>query len=336
MDHNTKDIESITFGLLSNEEILNMSVAKIDNTKLIGPSSVYDDRLGTISDIECKTCHQGSKSCVGHFGHIELAECIINPLFYKEVRDFLNCICMKCNRFLLMKEQLNLYGFLRHKGQKRFLKILEKLKKIDQCCHCDSPHPEIKYISAENSIVMIYRQKNEGKICITLTVDEIDKIFSNIPVSDVELMGFDISLVHPKNFIMKYFPVIPICARPYITTEGILCDDDLTIQIMEIIKVNNHLIEKSDKPPLPLSKRQKYLQSLKFRISTFYNNCLSEDTPVLMWNGKIKSAKEIMLGDKLIGDDGKTRVVHALFYGEDDMYEISQANGESYRVNGNH
>jgi DNA-directed RNA polymerase beta' subunit len=336
MDRVTKDIESITFGLLSSDEILKMSVAKIDNTKLIGPSSVYDDRLGTISDVECRTCHQGSKLCAGHFGHVELTEGIINPLFYKEVRDFLSCICMKCNRFLLMKDQLHLYGFMRYKGQKRFVKILEKLKKIGQCCHCDSPHPEIKYIAAENNIAMVYRQKNEGKMCIVLSVDEIDKIFNNIPVSDIELMGFDTTLVHPRNFVMKYFPVIPICARPYIMTEGILCDDDLTIQIMEIIKANNHLVEKPDQPPMQLAKKQKYLQSLKFRISTFYNNCFAPETPILMWNGKIKRADEIVIGDKLIGDDGEMRTVRALFNGEDEMYEISQADSEPYRVNGNH
>jgi len=336
MERITRDIESITFGLLSSEEILRMSVAKIDNTKLSGPSSVYDDRLGTISDVECKTCYQGSKLCTGHFGHVELVESIINPLFYKEVRDFLNCICMKCNRFLLLKEQLHLYGFMRHKGQKRFVKILEKLKKIDQCCHCDSSHPDIKYISSENNIAMVYHNKTEGKICITLSVDEIDKIFSNIPTSDIELMGFDVSLVHPRNFVMKYFPVIPICARPYIMIDGILCDDDLTIQIMEIIKANNHLVEKPDQPPMQLVKKQKHLQSLKFRISTFYNNCVAPETPILMWNGSIKRADEIIIGDRLIGDDGKMRIVHALFDGDDDMYEVSQARGDTYYVNGNH
>lgn len=336
MERITKDIESITFGLLSSEEILKMSVAKIDNTKLLGPSSVYDDRLGTISDVECKTCRQGSKLCSGHFGHVELVESIINPLFYKEVRDFLSCICMKCNRFLLMKDQLYLYGFMRYKGQKRFEKILDKLKKIDQCCHCDSPHPEIKYIAADNNIAMVYHHKNEGKICIILSVDEIDKIFNNIPISDIELMGFDISLVHPRNFIMKYFPVIPICARPYIMIDGILCDDDLTIQIMEIIKANNHLIEKPDQPPMQLVKKQKYLQSLKFRISTFYNNCVEWNTPILLWNGTIKCANDIVIGDKLIGDDGTVRTVKAIFYGEDDMYEIFQFEGNTYYVNGNH
>jgi hypothetical protein len=62
--------------------------------------------------------------------------------------------------------------------------------------------------------------------------------------------------------------VIPIACRPYIISDGNICDDDLTIQIVEIIKANNHLKE-VDGIPVPEAKRQKYLQSLKFRIATW-------------------------------------------------------------------
>ena len=46
--------------------------------------------------------------------------------------------------------------------------------------------------------------------------------------------------------------------------------------------------------PLSDTKRQKYLQTLKFRIATFYNNCLDPETPILLWNGNIKKAKDII------------------------------------------
>jgi hypothetical protein len=110
----------------------------------------------------------------------------------------------------------------------------------------------------------------------------------------------------------------------------------LTIQLVEIIKANNHL-EQVDGQPISETKKQKYLQSLKFRISTFYNNsCLAPETPVMMWDGNIKRADEIEIGDELIGDDGEIRTVQMICSGEDEMYKINQDSGDDYVVNSNH
>ena len=64
--------------------------------------------------------------------------------------------------------------------------------------------------------------------------------------------------------------------------------------------------------------------------------CVHPDTKILMFDGSIKLAKNIKLGDKLIGDDGKVRNVLNLVNGTDDMYEISQSHGKSYIVNSIH
>ena len=293
MEQDIREIESITFGVYSTKDILNMSVAKIDNTKLLGPGTVYDSCLGTIeSGEDCQTCSQDAKLCIGHFGHIELNENIIHPLFYKEVRDFLSCFCVKCYRLLLLEDQILINGFNRFKGRKRFQKILDKIKKVDDCCYCDQLQPEIKYSPTDNTLSLVYKEK--VKISIALTVGEIKTVFDNVIDEDIVLLGFDPKLVHPKNFIMEVFPVIPIAARPYVIAEGNYCDDDLTNQILEILKANRHLDRKAD-PEMSESKRQKYLQSLKFRISTFYNNSNSRAKHTT--NGRpIKGLKERLTG----------------------------------------
>lgn len=66
------------------------------------------------------------------------------------------------------------------------------------------------------------------------------------------------------------------------------------------------------------------------------NGCFSGDTKILMWNSSIKEAKDIVIGDKLIGDDGSERVVKELFRGIDNMYEIKQNKGMRYIVNSEH
>jgi DNA-directed RNA polymerase beta' subunit len=280
MDQDTREIETITFGVYSAEEIKKMAVCKIDNSKLCNndknPDSmlgtVYDPRMGTIENgSKCPTCQNSVWECPGHFGYTELNEPIIHPLFYKNVVSFLKCFCTKCFKLLITQDQINLNKLNKIKGNSRFNKILERLEKIDMCTHCSQPQPDIKYTASDNTISLVYKQKDKGKVSIIYPVDEIKKAFDNVSNNDVELLGFDPTLIHPKNLILTVFPIIPPCCRPYIVTEGNICDDDLTHQLVEIIKANNHLAQ-IEGGPMSETKKQKHLQSLKFRISTFYNN----------------------------------------------------------------
>jgi len=64
--------------------------------------------------------------------------------------------------------------------------------------------------------------------------------------------------------------------------------------------------------------------------------CLAPETLIPLWNGKIKRADELTLDDKLIGDNGTIRNIKKIIRGTGQMYEISQTNGDSYKVNYNH
>jgi DNA-directed RNA polymerase beta' subunit len=303
---NNKEIESISFGIYSPEEILKFSVCKIDNPKKSGYGSVYDNRMGTTDSLKnCEKCNQKSDNCPGHFGYIELNEPIIHPLFYRRVVNFLNCFCLKCSRLLLLKDQIYLYGLNRLKGESRFNKIQEKLKKIDMCCHsdCKNDQPLSKFSTTDNCIYKIYENKQKNKISILFTVNEIKKILDNILDEDVELLGFDPSLCHPKNFIISILPVLPPCDRPYVKAEGNMCDDDLTNQYIEIIKCNNYLSNDivRKKSEISENKRQKIISSLKFRILTTFNN--GQGKAKHTTNGRaIKGIKE-----RLAGKDGQIR-----------------------------
>ena len=182
--------------------------------------------------------------------------------------------------------------------------------------------------------------------------------------------------MHPRNLIMSQFPVIPPCARPFVLADGNICDDDLTNQILEIIKANNILKkddnEKDDDPKI-IAKKQKAVQSLKFRISTFYNNsqgkskhptngrpikglkeritgkegqlrnnlmgkrALTPETPVLMYNtGLSLRADEIKIGDIVIGDDGSPRTVINTLSGTSAIYKVKQSHGDDYCISSDH
>ena len=76
-----RSIQEIQFGLLSPEEIKNMSVAPIEYPETMDEQNLRprqlglaDPRLGSIDRaFKCGTCDENMSECPGHFGHIELA-----------------------------------------------------------------------------------------------------------------------------------------------------------------------------------------------------------------------------------------------------------------------
>jgi intein/homing endonuclease len=64
--------------------------------------------------------------------------------------------------------------------------------------------------------------------------------------------------------------------------------------------------------------------------------CLTQDTDIIMFSGKIKKAGDIIVGDLLMGDDSTPRKVLSTCTGEDDMYEVIPVKGESFKCNKEH
>lgn len=66
--------------------------------------------------------------------------------------------------------------------------------------------------------------------------------------------------------------------------------------------------------------------------------CFDPMTPILMWNGTIKKAEEIVVGDYLIDDNGNSVKVRSTISGYKGMYEIipDKNNFMSYTVTDNH
>jgi len=287
-----KDIEYIQFGISSPEHIIEHSVCKIENSKLNGPGSVYDERMGSMEQDElCVSCELPPKECPGHFGHIELNTFILHPMFMRYITNFLKCICVKCYRTVLTEDHLQFENINRYHGESRFEKCVERFEKAESCYHCDSPKPKITYQQRTNDITMKFKEKK-----IIISDIEIKKIFDNIPDTDVSLLGFNPVFMHPKNLVISVLPVIPPRARPYVIADNVTCDDDLTMQYVEIVKANKNLLD----PEINVTKREKAIQTLKFRIKTLMNNSQAKARTT---SGRpVKGIKE-----RLSGKDGLIR-----------------------------
>ena len=64
--------------------------------------------------------------------------------------------------------------------------------------------------------------------------------------------------------------------------------------------------------------------------------CLGKGTKVLMFDGTLKNVEDVVVGDKLMGDDSTARNVISLARGREEMYWVRQNKGIDYRVNKSH
>lgn len=303
-----KEISQVQFGILSEEEVMKMSVADIFKNKLPGGklvsqtqneslyNTLYDPRMGPMEPRKiCITCQVETKDCSGHFGHIRLNIKVVHPLFYKVILNFLKCFCIQCSKLLFTEEHIKLWGLHKINGESRFNRLIETVSRIRFCSICSIHQPKYTINIQDGSFVASYKLNNIVNK-VKINTDEIFQIFSKISSKDIEILGFDHTRTHPKNFILTVLPVLPPRSRPFIVADNIVSDDDLTIGYCEIIKANNNI----KNPNISETKRQKYIDSLIFRIKTLFDNSAGKAKHT---NSRpIKGIKE-----RLSGKDGLIR-----------------------------
>ncbi len=267
---NLQEIGKIEFGIMSTEDILKYSVVEITSSKVSGPNTVYDERMGPMeNNINCVTCNMNSRICPGHFGHITLNEIILHPLYYKYIVALLKCFCVNCHKLLLGKNYIKIYKLdsTSKSGETKFKYVQEQISKIEYCNECNTTQPKI--MLSDNLIYAVYKVTG-SKIPkrVNMNAHDILTIFDDITDEELLYLGINSKNTHPRSLILSHLSVIAPRSRPFVITDNMVCDDDLTIQYYDIVKVNNHLGDKN----LSETKRQKYISTLNFRIKCLMDN----------------------------------------------------------------
>lgn len=278
-----KEIKKIIFSVASTEDIKNKSVyeAKISKYTENRLNTVYDHRGGSLFNKKCETCKQYEQQCPGHFGYINLNANIIHPILFNHVFNILRCICHVCSKLLITKEHMEFGNILKLEGDRKISEIINKSKKYTKCFHCNSLRREYKIKKDPFNNIILFNND------IEISDDEIKKIFDDVDDESVNLLGIS----HPKNCCLEVFPVIPPCCRPYEFIGNTIKEDDLTKQLVEIIKVNNSILNATDK---------KYaINNLKLKIEMFCRNPKKNKN---INNENIKGIRE-----RLTGKDGQLR-----------------------------
>ncbi len=306
-------IDHIRFTVVSPDEVKRMSVAKLivpdtyneDGYPIDG--GLVDQRLGVIDPgLKCKTCGGRAKSCVGHFGHIELVRPVIHPEFSKSIYLLLQSTCESCHRILLDEAQIAelrpaIKGFITIDEEEietfpetSSLAILtKKLKSVKKCPYCGTAQQKLKF----ERPTFFYLNGNKMK------PDEIMDWLSSISNDDLSLLGIDGTATRPEWFILTALLVPPVNVRPSITLEsGERSEDDLTHKLVEVMRINQRLEQDIDAgaPQIIIDDLWELLQ---YHVTTYFNN----ETPGVPVSRHRSTRPLKTLAQRLKGKEGRLR-----------------------------
>lgn len=234
-------LKNICFSIFDKETFAKKSVCDIENPNrnLDLLYSLEDPRLGTIENWQlCGFCDKTTEECTGHFSRINVGFNFIHPLYRSIVVMVLQSICHCCNKLLLKAPEIEESNLLSKSG---FNRLKEFSAKADGKNNCMNPNcgALVKFKSSEgketNRWLSYYIKKgNELGPKKEMPVDTVLARLRAISEEDLITLGFSYDrktkklLVHPKDFIMNYIPVIPITDRPPGITESEKKDHALT------------------------------------------------------------------------------------------------------------
>jgi DNA-directed RNA polymerase beta' subunit len=152
-------------------------------------------------------------------------------------------------------------------------------------------HNQPTFVITEGKVYYFYKDKTNR---VEMTTAEIYTIFSSLRQSDLKVMGIDKSL-HPCNMVLKVIPVCPPCTRPYISMDGHIYDDDITLKYNEIIKINKAIEKEKNE-----AKKKTLTNVLEFHVGTLFDNAKGKARQI---NGRpLKGIRE-----RINGKSGRIR-----------------------------
>ena len=268
-------INEVQFGILSPEEILNRSVAHINEPNLYDSSGnpryngLFDPRMGVIErKRQCLTCKQSYVECPGHFGHIELAKPLYHMQYIVQIRKILDCVCNHCGKLLIEKNNVVIEEALSKNPEDRLdfirLKIKTKIcglflvgknktSESEELHGCGFEKPTKIGSKDFNHVQVEYIKevKNEETGDVTkevieqpYTPDMVLSIFKRISPEDALILGFSKDWCLPHWLIYTVLAVVPPSVRPSVRLHNSQrSEDDITHKYNDIIKQNNQLSE---------------------------------------------------------------------------------------------
>ena len=328
-------VNGIQFGIYSPEVIRSKSVVHITCETLYDSNGepkingLFDLRMGPIEPrVNCKTCEQTYITCPGHFGHIELPKPVFNLQFESDIVKILRCICIKCSRLLVNKNDKiikNIIALTKGNNKERFDKIFKLVQRAKNICGAiDKKHETLydnggcgaiqpsKYDSrqfrSDYEIIAEWKYENDDvpvNITQNINAEIVLAIFKRITEDDAIVMGFSPKWCMPAWLIITMLPVVPPSVRPSVRQyNSQRSEDDLTNKYYEIIKWTKMLKDKLSKNAImPPDQVKQYNSQIQYYVITLFNNDIKGIPPSLTRGGRPMKT----LRQRLAGKEGRIR-----------------------------
>ena len=269
-------------------------------------NGVNDPRMGPSRQDEkfvCPTDDKTFHSCPGYFGHLELAKPVFWPLFMPIVQALLRMTCYNCSKLLFAADdergtdRIVLEAAQRLKGKARFDRIRKKITPRKVCAHCLAPQPVIRREN-HTRVIAEFKQPDGAVKKINFSAERVRQVFSRMTDADVELVGFSAENSRPEWFVCTIFPVAPPAIRPSSTRNDSSqrSEDDLTVCLLNIVKLNRDLAKKLQGEMNPVMLDE-YIQLLQYHVTVFVNSELaSAYKAVRKSGGQMKSVVSRLKG----------------------------------------
>lgn len=324
-DQKIERIKGIQFSVLSPDEITKSSVVEVTKTDTYTgnepvPGGLFDPRMGVLEHNSfCRTCEQKKVFCPGHFGHIKLARPVFHPMFYETTRKLLKCICYRCSRMLIsptqssddLKEVMRKIMLIKNhqKRWEQLFKFFNNNSKIKSCGDdgapgCGAKQPSRYTKEGTLKIMAEWKEPNVETVKKEFTAEDVLTILQRVTEEDMEVLGFNPKFNRPEWMVCTVLPVPPPPVRPSIIEEnGQRREDDLTHKLCDIIKTNNQLKTRLEKPNANEEHLAVITGALQYHIATLIDNQMPGIPPAQQRNGrKLKS-----VSDRLKKKEGRIR-----------------------------
>lgn len=268
---------------------------------------INDLRMGTTDfEYSCETCGLKHPECPGHFGYVELAEPLFNINVFDTVLITLKCVCKYCGALLMdtqdpaeMKKIAHVQGLNRLRLVARLCGSVCKRSKDIQGCEGKGRQPRVgRFIGIYPGLQIRVTQDEQDFVW---HADTVRQVLDRVSDSDAAIMGFDPRFCHPRDLILTVLPVPPPQVRPAVAFGAAKSDDELTHQIMSIVKRNIQLRKDKESGVQAAVDRSRAL--LQEHVATFFNNASTFYKPAKV--GDTKRLKS--LTERLKGKFGRVR-----------------------------
>ncbi|PNS18308.1 DNA-directed RNA polymerase II subunit rpb1 [Sphaceloma murrayae] len=307
-----KTIQEIQFGLLSPEEIKNMSVCHIEYPETMDEQrrkprekGLNDPKLGSIDrSLACGTCGEDMLECPGHFGHIELATPMFHVGFIGKVKKILEAVCHNCGKVLLDESVPAFAQALRYRDPKKRFDAIHRLCKPKLMCdvteapedgNFDNPKDALKKARPQHGgcgNLQPTIRKDGLKLTGTWTwpkdadtEQKVEKrlispqmalnVFRNITPQDMARMGLNADYARPEWMILTVLPVPPPAVRPSVSVDGTstgMRSEDDLTYKLSDIIRANSNVRRCEQEGSPQHVIADFEQLLQFHVATYMDN----------------------------------------------------------------